>query len=92
MNGLEDFIEDGVNGWFIERDSADIGRRLMTLSASDQLARAMGAAARSSAERYSWDAMAEQYLALYGELASRHNGALRLAGRPSDRPYEAQGV
>ena len=74
VNGAEDLVEDGVNGWFIERDPADIARRLLSLSASEQQAQAMGAAGRSAAGRYTWDAMAERYLALYGELANRHNG------------------
>jgi UDP-glucose:(heptosyl)LPS alpha-1,3-glucosyltransferase len=75
VNGAEDLVDEGVNGWFIGRDSADIARRLQELSASDERARAMGAAARSAAGQYTWDAMAERYLEVYGELANRPNGA-----------------
>jgi glycosyltransferase involved in cell wall biosynthesis len=75
VNGAEELVEDGVNGWFIDRDSADIARRLQALTASGERARAMGVAARSATGRYSWDEMAERYLALYSQIASRHNGA-----------------
>jgi glycosyltransferase involved in cell wall biosynthesis len=74
VNGAEDLVEEGVNGWFIDRESADIARRLQTLSGSGERVRAMGAAARGAAGQYTWDAMAERYLAAYGELAGRHNG------------------
>jgi UDP-glucose:(heptosyl)LPS alpha-1,3-glucosyltransferase len=75
VNGAEDLVEDGVNGWFIDRDSDDIARRLQALSATGEHARSMGAASRWAAARYTWDAMAERYLALYGELAGHRNGA-----------------
>jgi UDP-glucose:(heptosyl)LPS alpha-1,3-glucosyltransferase len=75
VNGVEDLIEDGVNGWFIDPDRDDIARRLGELRAAPELAASMGAAARASALNHSWEAMAERYLSLYAELALRHNRA-----------------
>lgn len=70
VNGVEDLLHDGVNGWFITQSGADIGRRLSQLHRDPELRRAMGGAARRSAGRFSWDAMADGYLSLYGELVA----------------------
>jgi glycosyltransferase involved in cell wall biosynthesis len=70
VNGVEDLLQDGLGGWFVARDARDIARRLTELQAEPDLARRMGAAARSAALRFSWEAMVEGYLALYAELHS----------------------
>jgi len=69
VNGVEEMLHDGGNGWFIEREPADIARRLNELSADPELACSMSAAARATAVAYSWDVMARRYLSLYAELA-----------------------
>ena len=68
VNGVEDLLEDGVNGWFIARDARDIARRLNDLRADPEQASRLAAAARSAALRFSWEAMVEGYLSLYAEL------------------------
>lgn len=68
VNGVEDLLQDGVNGWFIARDARDIARRLNELRADPEQATRLAAAARSAALRFSWEAMADGYLALYAEL------------------------
>lgn len=68
VNGVEEMLQDGANGWFITRRPEDIARRLNELSTDRARASEMGAAARSNVIGYSWDAMAEKYLALYEEL------------------------
>ena len=68
VNGVDEILRDGCNGWFIERRAADIARRLRELSADPELARQMGAAARQAVMPYSWDTMAEGYMSLYAEL------------------------
>lgn len=70
VSGVEDLLRDGVNGWFIDRDARDIARRLNELRSAPELARTMAAAARSAAAAYSWEAMADGYLAVYAELAA----------------------
>lgn len=72
VNGVEELLEEGRNGWFIERDGADIARRLNELRATPQLARDLAAEARGAAARYSWQAMIERYRSLYAELADGH--------------------
>jgi UDP-glucose:(heptosyl)LPS alpha-1,3-glucosyltransferase len=70
VNGVEDLLEPGRNGWFIEREARDIARRLNDLSANPELALRMGADARAAALSHSWGAMGEAYMALYAELTN----------------------
>jgi UDP-glucose:(heptosyl)LPS alpha-1,3-glucosyltransferase len=70
VSGVEDLLRHEVNGWFIARDARDIARRLNELRAAPELAQTMAAAARSAAAGYSWEAMADGYLAVYAELAA----------------------
>ncbi len=68
VSGIEDLLQDGVNGWFVRQDAADIAARLAALAADPPLRTAMGAAAGEATAGYSWDAMARAYSDLY-ELA-----------------------
>jgi UDP-glucose:(heptosyl)LPS alpha-1,3-glucosyltransferase len=68
VNGVEDLLQNGVNGWFIARDARDIARRLNDLRTAPQQASRLAVAARSAALRFSWEAMVERYLSLYAEL------------------------
>jgi len=68
LNGTEDYVEDGVNGWFIQRDGAAIAHRLRELG-RDPAARAqMGAAAARAAERFTWARILNEWESLYAEL------------------------
>jgi len=69
VNGVEDLIRDGANGWFIRRDPADIAARLNALRADPQLRREMGEAARRDSLEYSWARVVERYRELYAELS-----------------------
>jgi glycosyltransferase involved in cell wall biosynthesis len=69
VSGVEELIEDGENGWFVERDGADIGTRLDALGADRALRRAMGAAARDAGMAYTWDRVVDAYVKLYETLA-----------------------
>jgi glycosyltransferase involved in cell wall biosynthesis len=71
VNGAEDFVEDGVNGFFIERDAADIATRLGRLAdMRDSERRALGVAARDATARYSWDHIVESHIAVYERLSA----------------------
>lgn len=71
VNGVEDILRDGVNGWFISRDPGDLGRRLTELRDDPGRARSMAQAARVAVEGFSWEAMGDRYLALYDELSGK---------------------
>jgi glycosyltransferase involved in cell wall biosynthesis len=70
VNGVEQLVEDGANGWFVGRDGREIGRRLRELAADDTLARKMAAEARAAAAGFSWQAMTHGYLDVYAQVSS----------------------
>ncbi len=61
-----DLVRDGENGYLVDRDAASVGERLDTLDLGDR--EAMRAAARASAEQYSWPQIARRYLDLVEAL------------------------
>ena len=70
VNGVEDLLEPGRNGWFIERDPEGIAARLRQLRSDPELLRSMGRAARAASLEYSWKRVVERYRQLYAELAA----------------------
>jgi UDP-glucose:(heptosyl)LPS alpha-1,3-glucosyltransferase len=67
-----DIVEDGVNGYLVERDAATIADRLETLAASDPAE--WRRKARESALPYSWESVARRYLSLAERLAAERAG------------------
>jgi len=70
VGGIEDYLQDGSNGYFIDRDPAMIAETIRTLFADPERYVAIAAAARATAAGYSWDAIAERYVAAAEELAA----------------------
>jgi len=70
VNGTEELIIDGYNGFFIKRDSKDIANKINTLIEDENL-RQMSRNARKTAEKYSWDKTAKKTLQVYKELTRR---------------------
>ncbi|HWH95420.1 MAG TPA: glycosyltransferase family 4 protein [Baekduia sp.] len=68
INGTDELVEDGVNGWFVERDGATIGARLRELGDDPARHDAMRAAARRSAERYDWERVTDDFERLYRDV------------------------
>lgn len=68
VNGTEDFIEDGVNGFFIDRDATSISRRLRPLIDDRDLRRRLGDEARRRVATYTWDAAARRTREVYDEV------------------------
>jgi len=67
VSGVEDILRDGVNGWFVERDPADVRRRLNQLRSDPELRAEMGRRARADSMRFSWHRVVESYAELYAE-------------------------
>jgi UDP-glucose:(heptosyl)LPS alpha-1,3-glucosyltransferase len=65
VSGVEDLLVDGITGFRITRDSAEISVRLRQLTASPALALRMGAEARSATADYTWDATVAHHRELY---------------------------
>jgi UDP-glucose:(heptosyl)LPS alpha-1,3-glucosyltransferase len=59
-NGLEDFVEHGVNGFFVEPNVESVREHLARVIADPQLRCAMSRAAVKTAERFDWNAIAAE--------------------------------
>ena len=70
VNGIEDVLVHGSNGWFVERDAADIATRLRELSADRGRIEQMGAAARAGIARWDWERMVDSYVDVYSRLSA----------------------
>ena len=74
LSGASDLLEDGVSGYFIERDAANVRARLRELT-DERLRDRLGAAARAAAEPYSWAETMARHLQLYRELGAGERGS-----------------
>jgi FkbM family methyltransferase len=68
VSGVEDLLVDGENGWFVERDAADIAARLTTLARDPALMERMARRAREASRSFSWAAMVAGYMAVYHDI------------------------
>lgn len=69
VGGLRYVVDDGVSGHLVEgHDPADHAERVLDLLRDDARAQRMGKAGVAHSQRFSWDATAEEILAVYGEL------------------------
>jgi len=71
VNGTEELIMEGYNGFFIRRDPKDIAEKLNILIEDDNLRKQMSRNARKTAEKYSWDEVAKRTLEVYEELIKK---------------------
>ena len=66
-----DVVEDGRNGWLVERDPLELAQRLEELAAAEP--GSFASAARRSAERFGWRAIAERYVALLEDVRAERD-------------------
>jgi len=71
VSGVRELIEDGRNGFLIDRDPARIARRLNQLAADSALRERLGAGARASALAFSWEQMVAKHERLYARVAAQ---------------------
>ncbi|MDP2209072.1 MAG: glycosyltransferase family 4 protein [Bacteroidota bacterium] len=65
--GVEDYLKDGSNGYFINRDADDIANKIVKLIDSNSLRKQFSYDAINSAKNYSWENISEKTLSLYNE-------------------------
>lgn len=68
VGGMEDLLEDGVNGVFIERDAHDIAIKLDKALSNWQSYRILGARARESVQYLTWDETYKKMLRVYDHI------------------------
>eukprot|EP01037_Dinobryon_pediforme_P015538 gene15538-15685_t len=70
VGGIEDYLNEGGNGYFITRDPAVIADKIRMVFADPVNYLKLSAGAVATAQNYGWDAVAAQYLALIAEVAA----------------------
>lgn len=76
--GIEDYLVDGVNGYQIRMDAADIAGKIEHAFADAALMDRMRDGARTTAMNYGWDRVGSQYIALLEQVQ-----AAKTASAPS---------
>ncbi len=69
VGGVEEYLEDGINGHAIERDGRRIADILRPVLADPALLRRLRRGALETASGYSWEAIARRYLDLVEEVS-----------------------
>ncbi|GJD76711.1 glycosyltransferase family 4 protein [Methylobacterium goesingense] len=86
VGGIEEYLVEGTNGYFVKPEAADIAAAVTrALSDPDHVA-ALRAGARATAEGYAWDSIGRQYLALAREIV------IARTGTPLSTPADAPGL
>lgn len=70
VSGVRELIDDGQNGFLIDRDPQTIARRLNQLSEDVSLRTRLGRSARESALGFSWQQMVSKHEQLYARVAA----------------------
>jgi UDP-glucose:(heptosyl)LPS alpha-1,3-glucosyltransferase len=68
VGGIEDYLHDGVNGLHIRHDPVNIAEKLDHVLNDQSLREWLRENGLATAQNYSWDKIAHQYLNLFGEL------------------------
>jgi phosphatidyl-myo-inositol dimannoside synthase len=75
--GTAELVAEGVNGLtFKWGDVTSLAAHLRQLAADRGLARQMGAASRTRAELFSWEAAADSYLKMFDQIAAGASSGL----------------
>jgi UDP-glucose:(heptosyl)LPS alpha-1,3-glucosyltransferase len=65
VHGADEFVVEGLNGFFIERDGEDLGRAILRLIQEPELRARLAKNAHKSATAYSWQTITEGVLTVY---------------------------
>ena len=71
INGTEELVKEGYNGFFVKRDPKDIAEKINILIKDENLRKQMSKNARKTAENYSWDKCAKRTAEVYEELLKK---------------------
>jgi UDP-glucose:(heptosyl)LPS alpha-1,3-glucosyltransferase len=70
VGGIEDYLMEGQNGYFITRDADTIAEKVRHLFADPTHYKSLSMGARETAENYSWDKIAQLYVKTAEEIAA----------------------
>jgi UDP-glucose:(heptosyl)LPS alpha-1,3-glucosyltransferase len=90
VGGIEDYLRDGENGLYIERDATEIAAQLDRLLNDRELQERLREAGIVTAANYEWTKIARQYLNLFEQLIAERAqeqglplAQIRLSNRPA---------
>ena len=72
INGTEELIEEGVNGFFAEPNPSSFRNKLLCMQADPARFRAMSEAAVYSSLPYSWDRIAAEQMCVFEKVAQQN--------------------
>jgi UDP-glucose:(heptosyl)LPS alpha-1,3-glucosyltransferase len=75
VGGIEDYLEDGVNGYGITEDADDIAEKIQRVLSNETMLARLRLGARATAMNYRWDKIAAQYIELMGQIQLAKHGA-----------------
>ncbi len=73
VGGIEDYLRDGENGLFINREGNDIAAKLDRILGDKELRARFRREGIKTAANYSWDKIAQQYLRLFDQVMAERN-------------------
>jgi UDP-glucose:(heptosyl)LPS alpha-1,3-glucosyltransferase len=68
VGGVSEYLRDGENGWFIDRNADDLADKFQALATNQALREEMSRHARASVTDRDWLAIARRYLELMDRL------------------------
>ncbi len=71
ISGVNEYVVDNENGWFVERSATAIAAKLREIYANKSELDAMGICAEKTANRYSQEVFQERWRNLYSTLAKK---------------------
>ena len=77
VGGIEDYLIDGVNGFHIQRDAQNIALRLDQVLNDPTLHGRLRENGLATAQNYSWEKIAKQYLNLFNEMLAERARRVR---------------
>jgi UDP-glucose:(heptosyl)LPS alpha-1,3-glucosyltransferase len=81
VGGIEDYLRDGENGFFIQREPHDIADKLDRVLSDGNLQQRLREGGLATAGNYAWEKIAKQYLQLFEELMAERLQDSRSSGR-----------
>lgn len=87
--GIEDYLQDGVNGFHIRHAPTEIAAKLDRLLGDPELHARIREAGIRTASNYSWETIATQYLTLFAELIRERAGKVAL---PAGQSFWSRGA
>jgi glycosyltransferase involved in cell wall biosynthesis len=76
VGGIEEYLKDGINGFQVKMDAADIASKLASAFADPALMQRLREGAAATAKSYGWDRVGGEYMELLKEIDASKRGGI----------------